>query len=168
MAGAAEVARDAQWEPIPGIRAWRRRSGPKRSQHDLLRGSHSVPSLSGGIRSVAAADEGTGMTENLSVVVGVDLDCALMRIEARGMVTSTNVRALYALIRRATSTLPGVGVVMDLTAAVIEPSALEQLRGCERAHRLPVEMDPAQQDVQLTVLPEPGRGPNRAAHRLAA
>jgi hypothetical protein len=74
----------------------------------LLSESHSTGSLSGGVRSVAATDEGTTMTGKLNVVVSVDVDFALTRIEVRGMVTELNVRALYALIRRANITLPGL------------------------------------------------------------
>jgi hypothetical protein len=124
--------------------------------------------VSGGVRSVTAGIEGTSMTGNLKVVVSVDLDCASMRIGVRGTVTDGNVCALYALIRRANSTLPGINLVLDLTAVVIEPAALNQLRSCERAHRLPAEVDPAQQDLLLTVIPEPGRGAGRTALELAA
>jgi hypothetical protein len=98
------------------------------------------------------------MTGNLEVVVGVDLDCALMRIEVRGLVTNSNLRTLYALIGRANSTVPGIELILDLTAALIEPAAMEKLRSCEATHRLPAETDPAQQDMQLTVLPESGPG----------
>lgn len=108
------------------------------------------------------------MTGNLKVVIGVDLDCALIRIEAQGVVTHNNTCTLYALIRRANSTIPGIGVILDLTAAVIEPAALEQLRGCETNHRLPLEIDPTQQDMQLKVIPESGKGSNRPALGLAA
>jgi hypothetical protein len=130
--------------------------------------SHSVRNLSVGVRSVAAADGGTTMTGNLEVVVGVDVDCALIHIEAQGMVKHTNTCALYALIRRANSTIPGISLILDLTAVVFEPAALEQLRGCEANHRLPLEMDPTQQDMQLKVIPESGKGPNRPALGLAA
>lgn len=108
------------------------------------------------------------MTGNLEVVVSVELDCALMRIEVRGMVTEINVCALYALIRRANSTLPGIDLILDLTEVVIEPTALEQLRGCEAAHRLPAEVDPAQQDVQMRVIPESGPRTDHTALELAA
>lgn len=108
------------------------------------------------------------MTGKLNVVVGMDVDFALMRIEVRGMVTKVNVRALYALIRRANITLPGIDLIMDLSAAVVEPAALEQLRDCERSHRLPADVDPAQQNMQLKVMPEAGRGMDRTALGLAA
>jgi hypothetical protein len=104
----------------------------------------------------------------LNVVVGVDLDCALMRIKVDGLVTDVNIRALYALIRRANSTIPGIELLLDLTAALIEPAALEQLRSCEAAHRLPAEMDPGQQDMHLKVLPESGHGTDQMALELAA
>jgi hypothetical protein len=108
------------------------------------------------------------MTGNLHVVVGVELDCALISIKVRGAVRGANVRALFALMRRANSTMPGIDLVLDLTAAVIEPAALDQLRCCEAAHRLPAEIDPAQQEMALKVLPEAGRILEREALGLAA
>lgn len=108
------------------------------------------------------------MTGNLNVVVRVELDCALMRIEVRGTVTKVNICALYALIRRANSTRPGIDLILDLTAVAIEPAVMEQLRSCEAAHRLPAEIDPAQPDLQLTVIPEVGRGMDRTVLGLAA
>jgi hypothetical protein len=108
------------------------------------------------------------MIGNLNVVVSVELDCALMRIEVRGTVTDINVCALYALIRRANSTMPGIDLILDLSAVAIEPTALEQLRSCEAAHRLPMEIDPGQQDMQLKVIPEAGRGLDRTVLGLAA
>lgn len=108
------------------------------------------------------------MTGNLNVVVRVDLDWALMRIEVRGTVTKVNICALYALIRRANSTRPGIDLILDLTAVAIEPAAMEQLRNCEAAHRLPAEVDPAQRDMQLKVIPEAGRGIDRNVLGLAA
>jgi hypothetical protein len=108
------------------------------------------------------------MTGNLNVAVKVELDCALMRIEVHGEVTDTNICALYALIRRANSTRPGIDLILDLTAAVIEAAALDQLRSCEGSHRLPAEVDPAQQDMQLKVIPEAGRGMDRTVLWLVA
>jgi hypothetical protein len=75
---------------------------------------------------------------------------------------------IYALIRRANFTRPGIDLILDLTAAVLEPAALEQLRGCEGSHRLPAEVDPAQQDMQLKVIPEADRGVDRTLLGLAA
>ena len=134
----------------------------------LLPGSHSVRSLGGVSAASRPPAKGRLMTGNLEVVVGVDLECALMRIGVSGLVTDSNLRALYAVIRRANSAVPGIDLILDLTAALIEPAALEQLRSCEAAHRLPAEMDPGQQDMHLKVLPESGHGTDQMALELAA
>lgn len=44
--------------------------------------------------------------------------------------TDINIRAPYALMRRANSTGPGTRLILDLTVAVIEAASLEQLRSC--------------------------------------
>jgi len=81
-----------------------------------------------------------------------------MRIGVSGLVTDSNLRALYAVIRRANSAVPGIDLILDLTAALIEPAAMEKLRRCEVTRSLPTEVDPARQDMRLTVLPESGPG----------
>ncbi len=92
------------------------------------------------------------MTDKLQVLVRVDLDCAKARVAAQGHVTSTSLRGLYDVIKRANSLTAGMTLELDMTRARIEPDALEELRTCSRSHHLPPDVDPLQSAYRLSIL----------------
>lgn len=69
------------------------------------------------------------MHHKLSVLVQVDLDGKHVRLVVTGCVTELNHRALCPLVRRARSLVPGIAVIVDVTAARhVEPAAVDLLR----------------------------------------
>ncbi|ALV45314.1 hypothetical protein MB46_07200 [Arthrobacter alpinus] len=63
------------------------------------------------------------MNHKLRALVRVDFDQDCARVEARGHVTAGNVQVLYVVARRASSLVPGIALVLDLTRAKVEPAA---------------------------------------------
>jgi hypothetical protein len=105
------------------------------------------------VRSVAANPlREKHVTEKLSVMVRVDLDCGRAQVAAEGHVTMENVRGLYAVMKRANSIAAGLCIEIDMTGALVEPDALKQLRDCSRTHHLPVHVDPLQSDYRFSIL----------------
>ncbi|WP_284764453.1 hypothetical protein [Arthrobacter sp. efr-133-R2A-63] len=92
------------------------------------------------------------MTDKLSVLVRVDLDCAHAKIAAQGRVTAQSIQALYVVVKRANALIKGLALEIDVTRAMVEPEALEQLRACSRSHHLPADIDPFQSDCRLSIL----------------
>lgn len=92
------------------------------------------------------------MTDKISVLVRVDLDCAHARIAAQGRVTAQSIQALYAVAKRANALMEGLALEIDVTRASVEPDALEQLRACSQSHHLPAHIDPFQADCRLSIL----------------
>ncbi|MBO1267691.1 hypothetical protein [Arthrobacter cavernae] len=92
------------------------------------------------------------MNEKLRVLVRVDLDCSEAQVAAQGYVNSRNLQALYVVMRRANHLRQGIKLVVDVSHARVEPSALEQLRECSESHHLPASIDPLQADYQLSIL----------------
>lgn len=92
------------------------------------------------------------MTDKLSVLVRVDLDCAHARIAAKGHVTAQSIHALYVVAKRANTLMKGLELEIDVTRAEIDPDALEQLRACSQSHHLPTQIDPLQADCRLSIL----------------
>ncbi|MGY2744191.1 hypothetical protein ACQCSU_12790 [Pseudarthrobacter sp. O4] len=92
------------------------------------------------------------MTDKLSVLVRVDLDCAHAQIAAQGRVTAQSIQALYVIVKRANALMEGLAVEIDMTRASVEPAAMEQLRACSQSHHLPAHIDPFQADCRLSVL----------------
>jgi hypothetical protein len=92
------------------------------------------------------------VTDKLSVMVRVDLDCACAQVAAEGHVTMENVRGLYAVMQRAHSITTGLRIEIDMTGALVESDALEQLRDCSRSHHLPAHVDPLQSDYRFSIL----------------
>ena len=91
-------------------------------------------------------------TDKLRVLVRVDLDCAKAQVAAQGHVTSKSVRGLYDVMKRAHSLTAGMTLELDMTRALIDPDALEELRTCSRSHHLPSHVDPLQSDYKLSIL----------------
>jgi hypothetical protein len=88
----------------------------------------------------------------LKVQVRVDLESSAARINVRGQVTVRNILALYALAKRANGLAQGLGIELDLSAAFVQPSALEKLQECEAAGQLPRSVDPLQAGCRLRVV----------------
>jgi hypothetical protein len=103
------------------------------------------------------------VTDKLTVLVRVDLDCAQARVAAQGHVTVQSVQALYVVMKRANSLMAGLALEIDMTHAEIDPDALEQLRGCPRSHHLPADVDPLQSDYRFAVLAPDDVQPHRVA-----
>lgn len=69
------------------------------------------------------------MRHKLSVLVQVDLDGKHVRLVVTGCLTEVNHRALCPLLRRARTLVPGVEVLVDVTAAHhVETAAVDLLR----------------------------------------
>jgi hypothetical protein len=92
------------------------------------------------------------MTDKLSVLVRVDLDCACAQIAAQGRVTAQSIQALYVVAKRANALMEGLALEIDVTRARVDPDALEQLRACSQARHLPAHIDPLQADCRLSIL----------------
>ena len=107
------------------------------------------------------------MIDKLSVMVRVDLECAQAQVAALGRVTMENVSGLYEVMKRANSITAGLRIEIDMTGALVEPDALEQLRDCSRSHHLPVHVDPLQSDYRFSIL-APAVAQARAVMVLAA
>ena len=108
------------------------------------------------------------MTDKLRVMVRVDLDCAQAQVAAEGHVTIENVLGLYAVMKRANSITTGLRIEIDMTGALVEPDALEQLRDCSLSHHLPVHVDPLQADYRFSILAPEEAGVSTEVLVLAA
>jgi hypothetical protein len=107
-------------------------------------------------------------TDKLRVLVSVDLDCAKAQVAAQGHVTPLSVHGLYAVMQRANSLTAGMALELDMTRALIEPDALEELRACSRSHHLPARVDPLQADYKLSILAPDDAAPLAAMAAQAA
>jgi hypothetical protein len=107
-------------------------------------------------------------TDKLRVLVRVDLDCAKAQVATQGHVTSKSVDGLYAVMQRANSLTEGMALELDMTRALIEPDALEELRACSRSHHLPARVDPLQADYTLSILSPDNAAPLAAMATQAA
>ncbi len=93
------------------------------------------------------------MTEKLNILVRVDLDHARAQVLAQGHVTVQSIQALYVVVKRANALKEGLDLELDVTKALVDPEALEQLQACSRTHHLPAKIDPHQSHCTLSVLP---------------
>jgi hypothetical protein len=97
------------------------------------------------------------MNDKLSILVRVDLDCARAQVATKGHVTSQSIKALDTVMKRANALMDGLAMEIDMTRALVEPAALEQLHACSRSHHLPEHIDPFQAECRLSILaPEDG------------
>lgn len=92
------------------------------------------------------------MNSKLSILVRVDLDHARAQVFAKGHITVHSVQALYVVVKRANSLKQGLNLELDITHALIDDEALEQLQDCSRTHHLPAKIDPQQQPCTISVL----------------
>lgn len=91
------------------------------------------------------------MTEKIRLLVKMDIDGAQIRITAQGRLTSRSLHALYVVARRANALMDGLALEVDVTAASVDPAAMEALRRCSQSRRLPALIDPQQSDVNISV-----------------
>jgi hypothetical protein len=92
------------------------------------------------------------MDPKLRILVRLDLDCTSVSMVTSGHVTAESVGALYSVVKRASSLMQGLTVIIDLTAAHVDAEALEQLQQCSHTKHLPGHIDPLQSDFQLNIL----------------
>ncbi|PTT63736.1 hypothetical protein [Arthrobacter sp. HMWF013] len=92
------------------------------------------------------------MNSKLNILVRVDLDHARAQVVAKGHITVHSVQALYVVVKRANSLKQGLDLELDITHALVDDAALEQLRDCSRTHHLPVKIDPQQMPCNVSVL----------------
>ncbi|MGJ3190769.1 hypothetical protein FQP90_07285 [Paenarthrobacter nitroguajacolicus] len=90
-------------------------------------------------------------SDKLSVVVRVDVDGEQIQIAATGRVTTLSLQGLYPVVQRTRSLGGGLGVEMDLTEAMVDADALQQLQVFAELHELPVRLPAAPGNV--TALP---------------
>ena len=108
------------------------------------------------------------MNDKLSVLVRVDLECAQAQVAARGHVTVQNIQALYVVVKRANSLLEGLVTEVDISHAMVDPVALEQLQASSRSHHLPERIDPLQAECRFSVVGPDTSAIPAAPARLAA
>jgi hypothetical protein len=108
------------------------------------------------------------MTDKLSVLVRVDLECAQAQVAARGHVTVQNIQALYVVVKRANALLDGLVTEVDVSHALVDPVALDQLRASSRSHHLPERIDPLQSECRFSVVGPKNPSALTAPTRLAA
>ncbi|CAH0268016.1 hypothetical protein SRABI26_03580 [Arthrobacter sp. Bi26] len=84
--------------------------------------------------------------------------------------TARSLQALYVVVKRANHLREGLHLVVDVSHAVVEPAALEQLRECSASHHLPATIDPLQSECQLSIVAPAERAavPVPRVRRLAA
>ena len=92
------------------------------------------------------------MNSKLNIVVRVDLDHAKALVIAKGHVTVHSVNALYVVVKRANSIKQGLDLKLDISHAVVDDEALEQLQACSDTHQLPAMIDPSQRPCTISVL----------------
>jgi hypothetical protein len=108
------------------------------------------------------------MTDKLSVLVRVDLECAQAQVAARGHVTVHNIQALYVVVKRANALLDGLVTEVDVSHALVDAAAWEQLRASSQSHHLPERIDPLQSECRFSVVGPADPPPLAAPMRLAA
>jgi hypothetical protein len=106
--------------------------------------------------------------DKLKVLVRMDVDCNSARIEVKGNVDSLNIRALYAVARRAASLAPGLGTVLDLGKASATSHALDELLGCAELQALPANAGPDPVPCNLSVVVPKGAAAPGCEVALAA
>ena len=85
--------------------------------------------------------------------------------------TVHNIQALYVVVKRANALLDGLVTEVDVSHALVDPLALEQLQASSRSHHLPERIDPLQSECRFSVLlPDASSTPLRSVRplRLAA
>lgn len=108
------------------------------------------------------------LNHKLKVLVRLDLECGEAQVAAQGHVTAQSIQALYVVMKRANHLRQGLQLVVDVSHARVEPSALEQLRECSETHHLPRSIDPLQSECNVRVLAPSDAGTRTSAGRVPA
>jgi hypothetical protein len=108
---------------------------------------------------------GDVLNDKLKVLVRLDLECGEAQVAAQGNVTARSIQALYVVMKRANHLREGLRLVVDVSHARVEPSALEQLRECSETHHLPVSIDPQQSECNVRVLAPAHAGTGASSRR---
>jgi hypothetical protein len=108
------------------------------------------------------------LNSKLNIVVRVDLDHAKALVIAKGHITVHSVNALYVVAKRANSIKQGLYLELDVSHAVVDDEALEQLQACSQTHHLPALIDPYQKPCDISVLAPRRRDTTSRPELLAA
>ncbi|MFI2566114.1 hypothetical protein [Paenarthrobacter sp. NPDC018779] len=79
-------------------------------------------------------------SEKLSVVVRVDVDGEQIQIAATGHVTTSSIQGLYPVVQRTKSLGGGLDVEMDLSEAIVDADALDELQVYSELYEVPVRL----------------------------
>ncbi|WP_346763466.1 hypothetical protein [Arthrobacter sp. PAMC25564] len=66
--------------------------------------------------------------------------------------TAQSLQALYVVVKRANHLREGLRLVVDVSHALVEPAAMEQLQACSESHHLPASIDPMQSECRLRIV----------------
>ncbi|MFK0004602.1 hypothetical protein [Paenarthrobacter sp. NPDC090522] len=79
-------------------------------------------------------------SEKLSVVVRVDVDGEQIQIAATGHVTTSSIQGLYPVVQRTKSLGGGLDVEMDLSEAIVDADALNELQVYSELYEVPLRL----------------------------
>ncbi|MFK0007498.1 hypothetical protein ACIQTZ_10620 [Paenarthrobacter sp. NPDC090520] len=79
-------------------------------------------------------------SEKLSVVVRVDVDGEQIQIAATGHVTTSSIQGLYPVVQRTKSLGGGLDVEMDLSEAIVDADALDELQVYSELYEVPLRL----------------------------
>lgn len=121
--------------------------------------THRIPPHST-LRSVPARSFDAPMDEQLrnprlKVTILIDKRLEISCIEVHGVVTAANIRALYVVVRRVSSKLPGHETVIDLTRARVSAAAIAELHECARLSLLSTGIGASETPCRLRILDPP-------------
>jgi len=91
----------------------------------------------------------------LNAVVRLDAVEETAKVDVRGVVTHTNLRALYVVCRRVVTKFPGYEVVVNLAHAGVTAAALDELREHARQSSLSSGIDSSATPCRLRIVEPP-------------
>ena len=91
----------------------------------------------------------------IKVVVRIDAVEETAKVHVRGVVTHTNLRALYVVCRRAVTKLPGYEIVVDLAHARVTTAAFDELQDHARQSILSSGIDSSVTPCRLRIVEPP-------------
>lgn len=121
----------------------------------LARRAARQPMRPGSTPGLGGNRTGPAMRSKLKFLIRLDVDMSGARIQVRGRVTERNLGAVYAVVRRTSTILNGLAVVLDLRHAAVGMMPLGELRSACRSGKLPSATGSASTPCRLEIL-EPG------------
>jgi hypothetical protein len=91
----------------------------------------------------------------IKVVIRIDATAESARVEVRGLVTTTNIRALYVVCRRVTSKLVGYEIIVDLAHARVTAAAFDELHEHARQSIVSSGIDASVTPCRLRIVDPP-------------